>query len=407
MNFQKKIHRSKVFHAKMTNNKEMLGQLTKHDNYNFQVGGNKCTSDDSMITTTRSKSAPLASSDETSRRKSSSKTKTRPSTSKPNRFRRGFRPAATATTAITPSDVKLDTDLIVEDLTSVTLNDKDVDNENDKPQKEVSAKLADGEGTPPVSKDSTHGKAEQANHDEEPVGALKSPSSVSISLKPRRNAQSATVRKEMPPARSIGQYDKVNRPKTAIGATTLSSLRAETPDVKDARPNSAVKIHSDSADNIKENSDDKPPKDSSDNIIINSEDNVPPFPADETLSFKSRSPPSRSKRKQSASPSRGMPSMFGEEKRPTIFELNEDRIRRARHSDRVTQFVNSLSDIRREQPPDYYAIRLSEMTTRRKPTRPSSGETRYDNNEVKRSVGNLRSMNMTFRSVVDPKQLNK
>lgn len=399
MNFQKKIHRSKVFHAKMTDNKEMLRALTKHDNYNFQVGGNKCTSDDSMITTTRSKSTPLASSDETSRRKSSSKTKTRPSTSKPNRSRRGIRPAATATTAITPSDVKLDTDIIVEDLTSVTLNDKDVDNGNDKPQKEVSAKLADGEGTPPVSKDSTHGKAEQANHDEEPVGALKSPSSVNISLKPRRNAQSATVRTEMPPA-----HDKVNRPKTAIGATTLSSLRAETPEVKDARPNSAVKIQSDSADNIKENSDDKPPKDSSDNIIINSEDDVPPFPADETLS---RSPPSRTKRKQSASPSRGMPSIFGEEKRPTIFELNEDRIRRARHSDRVTQFVNSLSDIRREQPPDYYATRLSEMTTRRKPTRPSSGETRYENNEVKRSVGNLRSMNMTFRSVVDPKPPNK
>ncbi|XP_072037543.1 uncharacterized protein [Amphiura filiformis] len=470
LRFQQKLHRSKIFHARMTGNKEMLRQLITHDNYNFSLS----RSDSDTLPPaylrnlqSRARSAPATRStsrEDGSGRKVPDKTK-----SKPTKIKKfgGMTPAATpvtvwedekvagskesqdtaakkgrsdklqdtsvkkekdSTATIGKSDKLQDTSVEKDKDSTATkgrsnkLQDTSVEKETYDNPKVPTAHTCTGNDINNVKVDHSTSEKHGKTSDEEP-SRFEDDTIPRLSRVFRKSTLSATVR-------SSTNLDRIstNRPKTAIGTMPI--------------------IEANRADTVLDGNDD--PLDSNDDHTHKETTGVPQgtnfgpsvfeqaseitnnvhssnanhstdakLSSKSSVSFKQTAMVAllgaslekqfmKSKQEQAASSNKhSMPSIFGEEKRPTILELNEARIRQANFSGRVKKFADKMDNYTDPENVDYYALRLEDNANMRTHKRGNSFSKsdvnlKAERDLAKRSEGNLKAKNMTFRSVTKP-----
>lgn len=173
------------------------------------------------------------------------------------------------------------------------------------------------------------------------------------------------------------------RPKTASGTSSRSEKRKTS--AKLSRPRTSLKVS------------DQEPSDQSDNESTSNASHRLGLPQSKTGRCKSAA---KSKRKKS------LVSIFSDEKPLTIMDVDEARHQRAKHGKRIHEYVNSLDSVKTDpdQFVDYYMARLLEessisgtqKTVERIRDMPDSD---YDVDLAKRSLGNLGANTITFRDV--------
>ena len=402
MRFQKKLYRSKVYHARMTENKEMLRDLLHHDNYNFNNYRNEDNTTPAFKRNTpgRAKSARPSTCWEEKGQMLNSKKKS---------VKGGITPAATPVTfeeldkKVSPEGKLLDT-IIAEGeagkSTSAVNENQGENPPNGKGQLNNAASVSIGTTIESaVEKDKIQTGTEHATPDVEVENKTTKevrvvgdePPRVSVV---RKSTFSATVRTKM--TNPMDRVGLKSRPKTAIG--TMPSTENET----SLDP-------SNEKDSEHDPSKEDPNSNHSDDSQLQRPQSTVSFGQIATSVSKAKDQLNTLNRRKStpSAGKHGMPSIFGEEKRPTILELNEERIRRANYSERVKNFVNNVDTYSDPENVDYYALRLAENCNIRANKKINNFEKSEfaimaEKDEAKRSVGNLNAKNMTFRSVKKP-----
>ena len=402
MRFQKKLHRSKVYHARMTENKEMLRDLLHHDNYNFQNYRNEDNTTPAFKrkTPSRAKSARPSTCWEEKGQVLSNKKKS---------LKGGITPAATPVTfeelgkKVSPEE-KLPDTIITEGeagkSTGAVLEKQDENPSNDKEQFNNAASVPiDTTVEPAVEKDKIQTETKHVTPDAEAGNKTSKEVRVVDDEPPRvsvirKSTFSATVRTKM--TNPMDREGLKNRPKTAIGTMPSADNETSVDPTNETDPEHDL-------------SKEEPNSNPSDDSQLKRPQSTVSFGQIATSVSKAKDQLNMLNRRKSspAAGKHGMPSIFGEEKRPTILELNEERIRRANYSERVKQFVNNVDTYSDPENVDYYALRLAENCSIRANKKTYNFEKSEfaimaEKDEAKRSVGNLNAKNMTFRSVKKP-----
>ena len=343
--FQTKLHRSKVTHARMTGNKELLRELIHRDNHNFNtsVGGR----DDKYtvkISPTHTPNQQLP--EETIYRK----------TLKYGNGK-GFRPAATPVVV-----VEADDNNTIQGSTAVYRQGEAVVCERKRPSSSVSItprtitkRPATAFARPKHQLQSTlqvDTKMDTGQMNEQYVNHEPDDTSQGIHVK-TSNRHLRIRPKTAMPGLSKTTYDKPNRPNTAL---------ARPPDGKHLKAPSPVGQNS----------------------------------------SQTRANSATQRRRTPCKQKHTMPSIFGEDKRPTLLDLNKERLVRANFPDRVKNFAGTLKDLQTDpdQTVDYYTLRLLEnlQCAGRKGPREFI-ESEAERRDADRSIGNLNALNMTFAEV--------
>ncbi len=458
MRFQQKLHRSKIFHARMTGNKEMLRDLLKHDNYNFKLSRNDPETlppaylrnlqsrARSAPPTREKKSSPTR--DERSRPKTSSKIK--PKSAKIRTF--GMTPAATSLVKGTENRTQVDTDNKSKDTLTTVKNDITQDMSTKKTQDaSVKKRASEDQKTPPKDNDKVDQVTQEKTRSDEVVSKTDDDDIPRLTHVMRKATLSATVRSPIKPLTSHR-----SRPKTAVGTMPIIEAtdgtdvtQEEHNKVHDVRNAAQDAVHGDSvessvpqegsssADDKVTNASTKTEGDPQGSILgpvdvektpesaIENQDTVtdpsnPDGDKKPNVSFRPAVMAAvlgatieqqfiKGRQEEAANNSKhSMPSIFGEEKKTTILDLNAERIKNADYPGRVKKFGEKMDSYKDPENVDYYALRLAEKvnlrTQRRRGNSFSKSEAnlKAERDLAKRSIGDIKAKNMTFRSVTKP-----
>ncbi|XP_041462062.1 uncharacterized protein LOC121413341 [Lytechinus variegatus] len=182
----------------------------------------------------------------------------------------------------------------------------------------------------------------------------------------------------------IALKKSILRPKTAI-STSSRSEKGRT-SAKPARPRTSLKVSEGN------------PSDQSDNESTSSGNHRRRSISSST--GRSKSAAAKSKRKKSAV------SIFSDEKSLTIMDIDGARHQRAQHGARIQEYVNSLVSVKTDPDEfvDYYMARLLEESsisgTQKNVERiRDMPDSDYDVDLARRSMGNLKANTITFRDV--------
>nr|XP_054755297.1 clumping factor A-like [Lytechinus pictus] len=182
----------------------------------------------------------------------------------------------------------------------------------------------------------------------------------------------------------IALKKSILRPKTAIGTSSRSEKGRTS--AKPARPRTSLKVSEGN------------PSDQSDNESTSSGNHRRRSISSNTGRCKSAA--GKSKRKKSAV------SIFSDEKSLTIMDIDEARHQRAQHGARIQEYVNSLDSVKTDPDEfvDYYMARLLEESsisgTQKNVERiRDMPDSDYDVDLARRSMGNMKANTITFRDV--------
>ncbi|XP_071787444.1 uncharacterized protein [Asterias amurensis] len=369
--FQIKLNRSKLTHARMTGNRELLRELIHRDNYTFNtsVGGqdDKYTVKISPTHTLNQQSSEEEGMDKEALKYGNGK---------------GVRPAATSIVVVEPTG-------------------------NDRLRSSTNAVYKPGTEAVPLGNNNKRPKS--TNN--------RPPSSNNMPTSPNNRPTSSV---------SIAPRTITRRPATAVTARPRQTLQSNpsTGGVVHGNPENATKTRNEHVDSNQTNSRTRPktampgfsktssvakparpktavarPTDKKGNDHLKA-----PTPEGQNPSPHSRSNSSTNpqKKRPQSKQKHTMPSIFGEEKRPTLLDLNKERLHRANFPDRVKSFAGTLSGLQTDpdQTVDYYTLRLLEnlQCASRKGPREYT-ESDAERRDADRSIGNLNALNMTFGDV--------
>ncbi|XP_022099547.1 uncharacterized protein LOC110984059 [Acanthaster planci] len=368
--FQTKLYRSKITHARMTNNRELLRELLHRDNYTFNtsVGGQ-----DEKYTVKVSPTQKIPGQEDSVARETLN-----------DGNGKGVRPAATPVVVVESNDDGKQDTMVPRDV-------QDVGSDQGKDEKPSSVasltqqtvrRLSNAAGmlpkqnspvtlqedAVPASKETL---SEEQMADTEPSHRTQRGLLTDDKRKPRPN----TAMPDLMKTTRTGTA-KTKRPKTALARQGSGLLTAPSQDGKTS--SSPTRQPSTSQG---------------------------PTTATQRPTSGAPRPRSHSCRQQKHT----MPSIFGEDKRPTLLDINRDRLARSNFPDRVRNFAGSLRGLQTDpdQTVDYYTHRLLENlrgASRRGPR--EFIESDAERRDAQRMVGNLNARNMTFGNVKKIGQMN-
>ncbi|XP_071502096.1 uncharacterized protein [Diadema antillarum] len=447
--FQVKLHRSKVFHARMKGDTEMLRKLITKDNYDFHTNATSVDvlnkrrekdlakkrvlhrqSQDKMMTlrtptpaaTKPTIEIPDLPGDNGSQRPktraglegtqdavslvrpmtaieriSSAKylaaraAKQRPVTALINRTKLNFKtdkysPAtqpvpeitsnATTMKMIPEKSGKVGPERVTIKITSIDENTNDADKESDpNVNQNVHEKASDEKG---ATTNSATRDSDEIDHKDN----VENGNSNGTSTKSEENSKETLT---------IGVPKKsILRPRTAPGKSQRVSTSGSSSSEGKTRPRTSVCISEPVTVNAE----------ATESPAVLKSDDCASVPRPKTGGKKSKSKSPKSKRKQS------LVSIFSEEKKLTIMDIDEGRRERANQDTRIKGFVSTLDDVKTDPDliVDYYMARLLEDSSisggqknvQRIRDMPDSD---YDKDLAKRSLGDLNKNTVTFRDV--------
>ncbi|XP_038054966.1 uncharacterized protein LOC119727176 [Patiria miniata] len=358
--FQTKLYRSKITHARMTNNRDLLRELIHRDNYTFNtsVGGQD---DQYTVTISPTQKSPVDQEESTAHE-----------TLKYGKGK-GVRPAATSIVVVEPNaDGTHGTAAVREaDTTSVPGNKRPSSSASlaRKTVTRRSSPVADmphKQDSQLTLQESTGPKSEQTQSDDQIADSQRgNKTRQRVILDDRRKLRPNTAYPSSSKATRVAQ---TIRPKTALARQDSRLRAASSQDVQTSSSSSSL------------------------------------TPA------AAKRPTTATQRPTSATPRRRtpssrqqkhtMPSIFGEDKRPTLLDINQDRLARANFPDRVKHFSTSLQGLQTDpdQTVDYYTHRLLENLRGGRGPRQFI-ESDAEKRDAQRSIGNLNAVNMTFGNI--------